>query len=655
MSFQSGSFRVSPQDASMHSEFRHTIQRAIDRIHKPTIQSSTSSTPLAVDNGVDETINCIRCSQQIVLRLMDTHLAIAHGIHPHINPNNEYYKISASCAAEQSEHNNNDKEIPFNFEDDGFAHPWDFKGKKFLRDFEGNMWFRRDDPMTGEAANVGWAGKYNPITKIIDTTAEEPEYDDSDDDLMSAIAVSTAYAVKEDKERLLRATLQADEERLLRDTLHTSMTESTSNPLPLNAGKSEILYGAVSSSSSDVIDDNFDAAIALSLAEEDRRLANEEAVSRQYISSLQEEERQMRQQRLRQLSTVESDQKYEHDVEPFPYQRRHRPSTVKQEQKPATITFEDILGMDKMELEQLRSEKSNWKLEKELLWKTMRENMFQSENMIRTLKKENKELEDAMKDVVERSIKESNELRRELGYRRIEGYKWRKEMISFRESLVKHHIVYNGDIVEHRFIAPHSTYVDDVLKTIAESIQAIEKTEIIMNIFYCSFDEVDHGDLTRYSTTIYTYAKMYLITNKHLYELHGYHKGKSWLEINPSTWDARGICLRGGTDRAYLPKNLEYGSFYRFNPVASVHSDVNWYTLSVLINSSKGNIGRSVGVSSSHNYNGYQPREIMTDKKRININSSEYVSNAYINQPAGVILEQTAERYVKNIIELVTE
>jgi hypothetical protein len=148
---------------------------------------------------------------------------------------------------------------------------------------------------------------------------------------------------------------------------------------------------------------------------------------------------------------------------------------------------------------------------------------------------------------------------------------------------------------------------------------------------------------------------MYLITNKHLYELHGYYKGKPWLEINPNRWDARGICLQGGTDRAYLPKNLEYGSFYRFNPIVSVRSDVNWYTLSVLINSLKGNIGRSVALCSSHHYDGYRQREIMTDKKRININSSEYVSGAYMNQPMGVILEQTVERYVKNIFELVTE
>jgi hypothetical protein len=61
----------------------------------------------------------------------------------------------------------------FDHEDDGFAHPWDFKGKKFLRDYEGNMWLRTAD---GESA--GWAGKFDRATNSIDTSAEEPELED---------------------------------------------------------------------------------------------------------------------------------------------------------------------------------------------------------------------------------------------------------------------------------------------------------------------------------------------------------------------------------------------------------------------------------------------------------------------------------------------
>ena len=61
------------------------------------------------------------------------------------------------------------EEGAFVCEDDGMAREWDFKGKKFLRDFDGNMWNRTDD---GEAAD--WAGKFDPATNSIDASAEEP-------------------------------------------------------------------------------------------------------------------------------------------------------------------------------------------------------------------------------------------------------------------------------------------------------------------------------------------------------------------------------------------------------------------------------------------------------------------------------------------------
>jgi hypothetical protein len=61
----------------------------------------------------------------------------------------------------------------FDHEDDGFAHPWDFKGKAFLRDYAGNMWLR-----TADGENGGWAGKFDPATNSIDTEAEEPELED---------------------------------------------------------------------------------------------------------------------------------------------------------------------------------------------------------------------------------------------------------------------------------------------------------------------------------------------------------------------------------------------------------------------------------------------------------------------------------------------
>jgi len=67
------------------------------------------------------------------------------------------------------------EEAAFVCENDGMARDWDFKGKKFLRDFDGNMWHRSDD---GESA--GWAGKFDPETNTIDASADEPEYEDEE-------------------------------------------------------------------------------------------------------------------------------------------------------------------------------------------------------------------------------------------------------------------------------------------------------------------------------------------------------------------------------------------------------------------------------------------------------------------------------------------
>ena len=316
-------------------------------------------------------------------------------------------------------------------------------------------------------------------------------------------------------------------------------------------------------------------------------------------------------------SVVESDQKYEVDNESTKESQHVSIVEPEQEQKPATITFEDILGMDNMELEQLRREKTKWKLEKELLW----ENMYQLENTNRTLKKGKEELEHAMNNIVEASIKESDELRHELGHRHMEVFHWREEMKVFRESLVKQYVSTGA-------ITPHPTYIDDVLQTIIDSIQEIEKTECIMNMFYCSLDEHKYGD-TNCPSYVRTYAKMYLITNKNLYEIQGYYQGKSWLDRgNNTSSNSRAIAFEASSNHEYNPTKLQYGTFYRFNPISTICSNINWYTLSILINATKGNIGIT---TPSH----YDPPNDPS--------------------PQCITLQQIAERYVKNIIELVTE
>lgn len=72
----------------------------------------------------------------------------------------------------------------------------------------------------------------------------------------------------------------------------------------------------------------------------------------------------------------------------------------------STITVEDILGMDQMELDDLRREKAKWKLEKELLW----DKMVDLENTNRNLKKDKLELECMVQQVIEQSEKEIQSL-----------------------------------------------------------------------------------------------------------------------------------------------------------------------------------------------------------------------------------------------------
>jgi hypothetical protein len=61
------------------------------------------------------------------------------------------------------------EEVPFECENDGMAHPWDFKGKKVFRNFDGFMWERIADDESGD-----FLGKYDEATNTIDDSVEEP-------------------------------------------------------------------------------------------------------------------------------------------------------------------------------------------------------------------------------------------------------------------------------------------------------------------------------------------------------------------------------------------------------------------------------------------------------------------------------------------------
>ena len=61
----------------------------------------------------------------------------------------------------------------FTCADDGQVHPWDWKGKKFLRNTANQVWARSDDNEAGE-----WQGVFDPQTMKIDDSVEEPDFED---------------------------------------------------------------------------------------------------------------------------------------------------------------------------------------------------------------------------------------------------------------------------------------------------------------------------------------------------------------------------------------------------------------------------------------------------------------------------------------------
>jgi hypothetical protein len=61
------------------------------------------------------------------------------------------------------------EEAQFECENDGMARPWDFKGKKVFRNFDGFMWERIADDESGD-----FLGKYDQATNTIDDSVEEP-------------------------------------------------------------------------------------------------------------------------------------------------------------------------------------------------------------------------------------------------------------------------------------------------------------------------------------------------------------------------------------------------------------------------------------------------------------------------------------------------
>lgn len=67
------------------------------------------------------------------------------------------------------------KKVESEIPDDGMAHPWTFKAKKCLRTHANEVWEAKADGSMGK-----WLGIYDPTTEKIDSTAEEPTFDDAE-------------------------------------------------------------------------------------------------------------------------------------------------------------------------------------------------------------------------------------------------------------------------------------------------------------------------------------------------------------------------------------------------------------------------------------------------------------------------------------------
>jgi len=58
--------------------------------------------------------------------------------------------------------------------DDGLLHNWTYAGKKYLRNFDNELWLQTDDCQLGD-----WQGVYLPTEDRIDDTVPEPAFDDT--------------------------------------------------------------------------------------------------------------------------------------------------------------------------------------------------------------------------------------------------------------------------------------------------------------------------------------------------------------------------------------------------------------------------------------------------------------------------------------------
>jgi len=244
------------------------------------------------------------------------------------------------------------------------------------------------------------------------------------------------------------------------------------------------------------------------------------------------------------------------------------------------IAFEDILGLDKMQLEDYQRAEVKWKQEKEMLWNRI----VDIENTNRLLRQEKLELQTTIQQLVNQHEIELEEIKQNVPVKKqvepLFPYKqdYKDELITLKYSLIQNHTLIKNP-------APKS--VDKLIQQIQISIENIAKSEIIMDMLYYTYDSMEVDNPNNKPNNVETIGIVYLITDKQVYQLQLYYEGEP---IPSNIWYYNYIWLR--PDHDCPCGSFSYGTFYKFVPFAIINQDVlDWNAVEYYSYNFNGNIG----------------------------------------------------------------
>ena len=244
------------------------------------------------------------------------------------------------------------------------------------------------------------------------------------------------------------------------------------------------------------------------------------------------------------------------------------------EEKKPDITFEDILGLDKMQLEDYRYAEVKWKQEKEILWNRI----VDIENTNRLLRQEKLELETTIQQLVNQHDIELEEIKQNIPVKQVEPLgMYQLKVIELKDSLIQNHTLRKN---------PDPKSVNNLIQQIQRSIKDIAKLEIVMDMLYYTYDSMQVGEPNNIPNNVNTLGIVYLITDKQVYQLQLHHEGEP---VPSNIWYYNRIWLQPERDCPY--GSFSYGTFYKFVPFALISPDVDWNKVDTYSLFFNGNIG----------------------------------------------------------------